>query len=193
MADEYVAISPFSLKVDKSKPVTVIQDKEGKLWLEYFDQDNIRRRIPISVVILPQELRDAESQIPLSKLFGRIDVNIEQQTSDALKVYEVQVRKDTLGYSTAPLGANASVTLGPYDAIIYKYVNITVFADQAGTLYIEQSSDGANWDISESISVSANTGQGISREVIGRYVRVRYVNGATAQTVFRLYVWGRVT
>jgi len=71
----------------------------------------------------------------------------------------------------------------------YTKLYVTVFADQAGTLYIEQSPDGGNWDVTESISVSANVGVAVVREIAAGYARVRYVNGATAQTVFRLYVW----
>ncbi|MEM4847321.1 MAG: hypothetical protein QW794_06160 [Thermosphaera sp.] len=71
----------------------------------------------------------------------------------------------------------------------YSKLYVTVFANQAGTLYVEQSPDGSNWDVSESISVSASVGVAVVREIAARYCRVRYVNGATAQTVFRLYVW----
>lgn len=62
-----------------------------------------------------------------------------------------------------------------------------VFADQAGTVYIEQSADGVNWDISTSYPVTANNGKGFNEPLYGPYVRIRYVNGATAQGTFRLY------
>lgn len=66
------------------------------------------------------------------------------------------------------------------------YVVGMVFADQAGTLFIEQSMDGVNWDISTSYSVVANDGKGFKEDVFGPYVRVRFLNGATPQTAFRL-------
>lgn len=64
----------------------------------------------------------------------------------------------------------------------------SVFADQTGTLFIEQSPDGGqHWDVSQSIAVTASTGQAFSVEIVLPWVRVRYVNGATPQTAFRLY------
>lgn len=62
-----------------------------------------------------------------------------------------------------------------------------VFADQAGTLFIEQSLDnGVTWDISKSIAVVASTGLAFSEEVVVSPVRVRFLNGATPNTVFRI-------
>jgi len=61
-----------------------------------------------------------------------------------------------------------------------------VFADQPGTLYIEQSRDNATWRIFKQVSVSANTVVTDETPIYLRYVRVRYVNGATAQTAFEL-------
>lgn len=61
-----------------------------------------------------------------------------------------------------------------------------VFADQAGTLYVEQSADGTNWDLSTSVNITANTGTKFSEELIAPYVRVRYTNGASGQGAFRL-------
>ena len=130
----------------------------------------------------PSRIATSDIAVPADIQYSAINVPIDIKN----------VKKDLAGSTTATLGANASVTLGSWDALNYKYINISVFADQAGTLYIEQSPDNTNWDISESISVSANVGQAISREIVARYVRVRYVNGATAQTKFRLYVWLRI-
>lgn len=61
-----------------------------------------------------------------------------------------------------------------------------VFADQGGTLHIEQSMDGTNWDIDTSYTITANNGKGFKEDVFAPYVRVRYVNGATPNTVFRI-------
>jgi hypothetical protein len=153
----------------------------------------VKATISGSEVTVPVSIQSSAITVPVSIQGSAImvPVDIQSQVSD-LMVRINSVRKDLVGSTTTPLGANASVTLGPWDALIYKYINISVFADQPGTLYIDQSPDGRNWDASESISVSANAGQAISREIVARYVRVRYVNGATAQSVFRLYVWLRV-
>lgn len=61
-----------------------------------------------------------------------------------------------------------------------------VFADQIGDIYIEQSMDNVNWDISTTYAVTASDGKGFKEEIFAPYVRVRYVNGATPQTAFRL-------
>lgn len=62
-----------------------------------------------------------------------------------------------------------------------------VFSDQSGTLFIEQSLDnGVNFDLSKSIAVTGGTGTFFSEEVVVPQVRLRFVNGATPQTVFRI-------
>lgn len=62
----------------------------------------------------------------------------------------------------------------------------SVFADKAGKLFIEQSSDGTNWDVSTEYSVSANDGKGFTEPLIQPYWRIRYVNGSEAQSAFRI-------
>lgn len=62
-----------------------------------------------------------------------------------------------------------------------------VFSDQGGTLYVEQSLDnGVTWDISKSTPIVANVALPFSEEVLVSPVRVRVINGATPQTVFRI-------
>jgi hypothetical protein len=85
----------------------------------------------------------------------------------------------------APLAGSGSVTLD-LGAGREDYVVGMVFADQAGTIYIEQSMDNANWDLSTNYAVVASDGKGFKEEIFAPYVRVRYVNGATPQTAFRL-------
>jgi hypothetical protein len=67
-------------------------------------------------------------------------------------------------------------------------------ADQAGTLFVEQSNDGTNWVMTHSQATASTpdadaTARHIARidaEVCNRFARVRYRNGATAQSAFRL-------
>jgi len=94
-------------------------------------------------------------------------------------------------YTTAPLAANSTwISKVDNDYATGRIVG-TVFADQSGTLYVEQSPDGNNWDVVDSFPVSANAGLGFTVEKVAPYVRVRYVNGATTQTTFRLYIYAR--
>jgi len=96
-----------------------------------------------------------------------------------------------LASTTTALGANASYTSGSFTVSGYGRIVGSCYADQAGTLYVEQSSDGTNFDVQSTFSYSAGALLGFSVEVVAPTARVRYVNGATAQTVFRLYVRAR--
>lgn len=74
-------------------------------------------------------------------------------------------------------------TAGPQDV---NFVSGSVYADQAGTLYIDQSDDQVNIQ-STSIAVSAATLTQIPvQQLTSRYYRFRYVNGATGQGTFVL-------
>jgi len=44
-----------------------------------------------------------------------------------------------------------------------------------------------NWDVQSEFTYTANERLGFSVEVVGNEGRLRYVNGATPQTIFRLY------
>lgn len=59
-------------------------------------------------------------------------------------------------------------------------------ADQAGTLNVQQSMDGVTWYTTDTASVSASTPKIIESTWTLNYVRVQYVNGATAQGAFLL-------
>jgi hypothetical protein len=73
----------------------------------------------------------------------------------------------------------------------------TLFSDQNGTLFIDQGGDvisttqygmEINWDYTIEIDYTGGTGIDISEAVVSPYLRLRYVNGSTPQTVFRLLV-----
>lgn len=89
--------------------------------------------------------------------------------------------------TTTPLGANATYTTGTLVTDRADQITGTVFSNQGGTLFIDQSADGTNWDVSRQIVVVANTGQGFKEDLYGGYVRLRYTNGGTAQGTFRLH------
>ncbi len=78
------------------------------------------------------------------------------------------------------------------NAAQYAFFNATVFSDQAGTVLIDQSLDtGATYQPVASQAVVANGSTILSLRLCGAVgaatlYRVRYVNGATLQTVFRL-------
>lgn len=88
--------------------------------------------------------------------------------------------------STTPLTGNSNWTSGTKLAERLDQVSGSVFADQTGTIFIEQSSDGTNWDISTSYSVTASDGKGFVENLLLPFWRVRYVNGSTNQGAFRV-------
>lgn len=74
-------------------------------------------------------------------------------------------------------------TAGPQDV---NFVSGSVYADQAGTIYIDQSDDQVNYQTT-SIAVSAATLTQIPlQQLTNRYYRFRYVNGAIGQATFVL-------
>jgi hypothetical protein len=95
-------------------------------------------------------------------------------------------------YTTTPLPPNGVFTSAVDDSDITGRIVGTVYSDTRGTLYIEQSPDGDNWDVVTSISIAANIGTSFNIEKIAKYARVRFVNSGRAQTEFRLYIYRRL-
>lgn len=88
--------------------------------------------------------------------------------------------------TTTPLGASQTYTSPVFRTEGFGRIVGTAFADQAGTLYVDWTWDGVNFDGRNSIAVNASTPTPYSFDVHAPFARIRYTNGATAQTVFRL-------
>lgn len=96
----------------------------------------------------------------------------------------VQGSKDEGNSTTTPLGAGATFT-GAWVANSNPHIAFNVLTDQVGTFYLEFSIDGttALQTLSKSYQIFANAGQFDALvKMPGRYHRVRFVNGAVAQT-----------
>lgn len=92
-------------------------------------------------------------------------------------------------HSSTALAANASftgVTLNTGTQNSYLNHKAVVYADQAGTIQLQQSLNGVTWRITKSQAVSAGTVSTIIDDLVYQYCRVVYVNGATAQANFEL-------
>jgi len=72
------------------------------------------------------------------------------------------------------------------DAVKYNSIHGMVDTDQSGTLNVQCSDDGVSFTTTDTLSVTGGTPAKYNYPLYGRYVRVDYVNGATAQTTFVL-------
>lgn len=63
----------------------------------------------------------------------------------------------------------------------------SIYANQAGALHVEQSGDGTNWDIDDTIAVSASTGTKINVPILLPYARLRWVPTGTPPTTLRCF------
>lgn len=62
----------------------------------------------------------------------------------------------------------------------------TVKADTNGTLHVEQSPDGTNWDLDTTTAVTGGTGTSFNVTLVAPYWRLRYQNTGAAQASFRI-------
>ena len=91
----------------------------------------------------------------------------------------------TVNSTSTPLAGDATFT-GTADLSPHTDVIVTLKSDVAGTLYVDLSIDGTNWDTSIPFDCAAGAGEFHSIVKGSRYCRVRYVNGSSAQSYFRL-------
>ena len=89
--------------------------------------------------------------------------------------------------------ASSSVALGSgatYTGTSYRDDNPEILVicktDVAGTLYVDMSPDGSNWDRTSSFVVVAGVYEQHRLVKGSQWIRVRYVNGSAAQSYFRL-------
>lgn len=76
------------------------------------------------------------------------------------------------------------------DILDYAIIFVSVYSDVASAvdgLELQQSCDGLNWDIKDVFTIEAATGKIFSVQPGCRYFRVKYTNGGTNQSEFRLH------
>lgn len=91
--------------------------------------------------------------------------------------------------TVANLGISAVFTGTSENVSQYAEIKILVSSDQSSAtngLSIQQSSNGTNWDIVDTFSVTANVAQTIGVGVDGSFYRIVYTNGAVATTSLRI-------
>lgn len=94
--------------------------------------------------------------------------------------------RDPQNSTTTPLGISETWT-GTATENNHPDVMVSCKTDADGTLYVDFSTDdGVNWDTQIPFAVRAGTGEFHTLVKGNRACRVRFVNGTTAQTYFRL-------
>ena len=91
--------------------------------------------------------------------------------------------------TTTPLVASGVYVGSPIKTELYNQIRGIVNADQNGTLDFEESEDGETWFKTATQTVNANTPLAFAFDCHAYYARVKYTNGATAQTSFNLQVY----
>ena len=95
----------------------------------------------------------------------------------------------TTNSSSTPLSGAAVFTGTAEDVSDYSTTTVFVDSDVSGSLSMEFSVDGTNWDRTKIVPVDVEdigTGSVHTLEVVSQYFRVVYTNGASAQAHFRL-------
>ena len=89
-----------------------------------------------------------------------------------------------------PLDAEVAYVSSAYDMreVTAGFITAAAYADVDGTLYIEQSWDSTHWDFEDHADLTGPGTAYLKVPLKARFVRVRYVNGPTAQSEFRLGV-----
>ena len=93
--------------------------------------------------------------------------------------------------TTAPLGISGEFVGTSEEVKDYATITVLVYSDQASAIngfIAEYSGDGTNWDDTDLYTIPAAKGKFFTFAPAGRYFRVRYINGTSAQTEFRLQV-----
>lgn len=128
-----------------------------------------------------------------ANIWNDLDDTKQAATEETLSTIELNTTVGLLSpenSTTTPLLAGATFTGTAVDLKDYVTVNVVIKASHASAtdgLCIDFSTDGINWDITECHTIPAATGEAHLSRAKGRYCRVRYTNGGTNQTYFRLY------
>jgi len=87
-------------------------------------------------------------------------------------------------------GADHIYTGSWFDTTNYAQFVVTLKADQQGNLYVERSADGVNVGKSTLVTdiIDLGVGQRFADSPSAKYLRLRFVNGVVAQSVFRLRI-----
>lgn len=115
-------------------------------------------------------------------------VNVQTTTDGGIVINQNTV-VDAASSTTTNLAGGATFTGPAVPDLNYTAVQYSIKCDQNCTIYVEQSPDGTNWDISDSFSFNAPTGSGNTVQLVASYYRIRVTNTSLiTSTYLRLQV-----
>ena len=185
--------SPFSIQADSSKPARIVQDSEGKLWLEYYDLGGQIRRVPLSLIIFPQELGNLKNQIPVQDFFQSLRVSVVDKTFNVLEGTVKQLDNVSISASgtsefvlsgvskyssaivTVRTSYNASATQGVRVRWLYS-------ADNVNYDGVEDAEDAGNYE-DLTFSAGATRQRTLVIPLLQPYTKVQIVNKDTSYSV----------
>lgn len=97
----------------------------------------------------------------------------------------------TANSTTANLAGAAVFTGTSEEVTDYALIQVSVFSSHASAtdgLSLQQSSNGTNWDITDTFTIAATTPKVISLQPAAQYFRLVYTNGGTLTTSLRIQV-----
>lgn len=110
-------------------------------------------------------------------------------TTDGGTVINQNTVVDAASSTTANLAGGATFTGPATPDLNYTAVQYSIKSDQNCTVYIDQSPDGTNWDISDSFNFNAPAGSGNTVQLVASYYRIRVTNTSLiTSTYLRLQV-----
>ena len=153
----------------------------------YLDEANEIRR-SFKYVFLKNNVQ-AGKKLRLEIGREALAVSAVRQTTSAELKNKVSAVLDS---TTANLADGATYTGAAFSVEEYGYIVGSVYSDRNGTLYVEQTEDGVNYDIQETLAYVAGALQGWYTPVLAPNARVRFTNAAgAATTTFRLVARAR--
>ncbi len=110
-------------------------------------------------------------------------------TGDGSLMINQNTTVDSLSSSTSNLAVGASFVGPAISDLYFTAVQYTLKTDQLCNVFVEQSPDGTNWDISDPYQAFPNLGSGNTVQLVASFYRIRVTNiGVATTTFFRLQV-----
>ena len=159
-----------------------IQDREYQKFVRDGNDD-----VAIRTVLTNSDIQIGAVEIKDGASDTRADVIPANGNNGLVTISPGHVSTDNS--TTTPLAGGAIFTGTWEDITNFGIVVITVKTDQESAtdgLMVEFSSDGTNVDSDDTFTIPANTGKTFSFQAATQYFRVKYTNGGTGQSAFRL-------